>query len=125
MFKSPKLIQLFFLNFGHWGWVIFWSLVLGIWDLANRSALCALPYAVLFAAAGLDADTTDIMAEVEGFGKTSQLFITSKMIEILLSFPDGSGRADRQAVQAGTAVPYRRRADDERNPGENRHQTDP
>ena len=104
MFKSPKHIQLFFLNFGHWGLVIIWSWVLGIWDLTNRSALCALPYAVLFAAAGLHADTTDIMAEVEGFGKSSQLFITSKMIKILLSFLNRSRRADRQAVQTGTAI---------------------
>jgi hypothetical protein len=46
------------------------------------------------------------MAEVEGFGKSSQLLITSKMIEIFLPFLNGSRRADRQAIQTGTAVLY-------------------
>jgi hypothetical protein len=41
MSKSPKLVQLVFLNFGHWGWVIIWLLVLEIWGLGNRSALCS------------------------------------------------------------------------------------
>ena len=59
-----------------------------------------------FAPTGLHANTTDIMAEVEGFGKSSQLLITSKMIEIFLPFLNGSRRADRQAVQTGTAVLY-------------------
>jgi hypothetical protein len=45
------------------------------------------------------------MAEMEGFGKSSQLFITSKVVEILLPFLDGSGRADGQATETGTAVP--------------------
>jgi hypothetical protein len=57
--------------------VIIWLLVLEIWDLINRYALC--DFATL---TGLHADTTDIMAEMEGFGKGSQLFVTPKMIEI-------------------------------------------
>jgi hypothetical protein len=59
-----------------------------------------------FAPAGLHTNTTDIMAEMEGFGKSSQLIITSKMIEIFLLFLNGSRRADRQAIQTGTAVLY-------------------
>jgi len=47
------------------------------------------------ATAGLHADTTNIMAEMEGFGKSSQLFITSEVIEFFLTNLDGSCRADR------------------------------
>ncbi len=49
----------------------------GIWDLINRYALCLpagrqAPCPLLFSApAGLHTDTTDIMAEMEGFGKAS------------------------------------------------------
>jgi len=66
---------------------------------ALRSALCGFG-----PPAGFHADTTDIMAEVEGFGKGSELFVTSKVIEVLLSFPNCPCRADRQAIVTGTAI---------------------
>jgi hypothetical protein len=53
-----------------------------------------MPFAI-FSLAGLYTDTTDIMAEMEGFGKGSQLFITSKVIEILLPVCDRPCRADQ------------------------------
>ena len=50
---------------------------------------------------GLYTDTTDIMAEMEGFGKGSQLFVTSKMIEIFLTYSAiaPAGQTDRQSRQ--------------------------
>ncbi len=100
----------------------FWSLLgdgrLGFGDSLFRRTLCALPCAVLFAPAGLHANTTDIMAEMEGFGKGSQLLVASKMIEVPWSFLDGTGGANRQAIQTGAALPYGGGADDQWNPGE-------
>src|SRR5512143_1654337 len=75
-----------------------------------------------FAPAGLHANATDIMAEMEGFGKSSELLIASKMIEIFLPFLDGSRRADPHAIQTGAAIPRGRRADGEGDPGENGHE---
>ncbi len=65
------------------------------------------------------------MAEMEGFGKGSQLLVASKMIEIPLLFLDGPRGANRQAIQAGTALPDGWRADDEWNPGENGDEANP
>jgi len=44
---------------------------------------------------GFYADATDIMAEMKGFGKAPQLFVTSEMIEILLVFLNRSCGANR------------------------------
>jgi hypothetical protein len=47
------------------------------------------------ARAGLHTDAADIMAEVESFGKGSQLLVTSEMIKVLRPFLDRSCGADR------------------------------
>jgi hypothetical protein len=63
----------------------FCDLVLVIWCFFFRYALCPLRLFAL-SPTGLYTDTTDIMAEMEGFGKGSQLFVTSKMIEFFLTY---------------------------------------
>jgi len=81
------------------------------------------------ASAGFDADTTDIMAEMEGFSKGLQLFVASEMIEIFWSLFNGFRWADFYACPAGTAVSCEGRAGlkgeigqdgDEANPGTKR-----
>ena len=49
----------------------------------------------ILAPAGLHTDATDIMAEMESFGKGSQLLVTSEMIKLLLPFFNRSCGADR------------------------------
>jgi hypothetical protein len=56
------------------------------------SEICNL---FLLTSTGFYADATDIMAEVKGFGKVLQLFVTSEMIEILLVFLNRSCGANR------------------------------
>ena len=83
-----------------------------------RSALCGFGSPTRFYA-----DTTDIMAEVEGFGKGSQLLVTSKVVEVLLPFLYCPCWTDRQAIVTGTAMIQRWRIDLKREIGENGDQT--
>ena len=85
-----------------------------------RSALCGFVSPTRF-----HADTTDIMAEVEGFGKGSQLLVTSKVVEVLLPLLDRPCWTDRQAIVTGAAIIQRWRIDLKRKIGENGDQTNP
>ena len=64
---------------------LFSYLAIGICDLISRYALCAMPSALFWSAAGFYAYATNIMAEMEGFGKIPQLLVTSQVIKFLLT----------------------------------------
>ena len=72
-------------------------------EFGYYDTLCAL-CSVLEPFTGLHTDTTNIMAEVKGFGKSFQLFMASKVIEVLLTFLNRSSRTDREAVLTGAAI---------------------
>ena len=75
--------------------------------------------------AGLHADAADLMAEMEILGKGFQLFITPKVVEILLLFFDRPCRADRKTSPTGTALFDRRGIGYQRKICEDGHQADP
>ena len=77
------------------------------------------------ASAGLHTDTTDIMAEVEGFGKSFQLFMASKVIEVLMPFLNRSCWAYREAVLTGAAVFKGRSVEQERKVGKDSDEANP
>ncbi len=96
--------------------------MLGIWLFAMRYAPCSMLFRAL---AGFHTDATDIMAEMEGFGKGLQLFVASEMIEILRSLFNGFRWADFYACPAGTAVSCERRAGLKREIGEEGEEANP
>src|SRR4030042_4916508 len=84
------------------------------------------PCALLFwASRGFHADAKDIMAEMEGFGKGSQLFVTSEMVKVLLPLLNGACRADRQTGATGARILDRGGIDHQGKIGENSDQANP
>jgi len=98
--------------------------VLEIWDLVNRYALGGMPSAI-FDRGRPSHIPTDIMAEMEGFGKDSQLFIASKVVEFFLAHLNRpAGQTDKQSRQDPQAF-IEGELNHKGEVGENRSQTNP
>jgi hypothetical protein len=93
--------------------------------LYSRFSLDPLATRPLEPFAGLYTDATDIMAEMEIFGKGSQLFVTPEVVEILLMLLNRSCWTNRKASPTRTAVSRRRGVGDKGKVGENRDQANP
>ncbi len=78
-----------------------------------------------WAAAGFDANPTNIVTDVEGLGEHFQLLVASTMIEIGWQFLEGAGRTDGETIPARPASCGYRFIHHERKIGEDRDETNP